>query len=61
MDEKDHNRLIRDKEKLLSAGFYAIVSLAVIFCNKAVMTRYDFGHFEFMIIFLIYSLEKMFS
>ena len=48
MDEKDHNRLIRDKEKLLSAIFYAIVSLAVIFCNKAVMTRYNFGHFEFI-------------
>lgn len=48
MDEKDHNRLIRDKEKLLSAVFYALVSLAVIFCNKAVMTRYDFGHFEFI-------------
>ena len=47
MDDKDHHRL-KNKDKVLSALFYALVSLAVIFCNKAVMTRYNFGHFEFI-------------
>ena len=47
MDEKDHHR-VKDKDKILSALFYAFVSLAVIFCNKAVMTKYNFGHFEFI-------------
>jgi hypothetical protein len=36
------------RDKILSALFYGSVSLIIIFTNKAIMTAYDFKHFDFL-------------
>jgi solute carrier family 35 protein len=48
-DEKGHANGNRDK--IFSALFYALTSLAVIFTNKSVMTEYHFPYFDFLAFF----------
>ena len=46
--DDSHRASSATKNKLISALFYGVSSILVIFTNKAVLTQYNFGYFKFV-------------
>ncbi len=57
-DDYESKLIPNINEKIFSAGFYAIVSMLVIFTNKWVMSGYNFAHSNFlaMVQFIVTSI-----